>query len=269
MPNGGLIDISTESVILDAASVAANAEARAGRYVCLAITDHGCGMDTQILARIFDPFFTTKDVGKGTGLGLSTIHGIVKQHEGWVNVNSEVGRGSTFKIFLPAVDAPAAPAAGQKASHAAVPEPGNGETVLVVEDEKSVRDLACAALQKRGYEVFKAANGPEAVELWEHCPKPISLLLTDMVMPCGISGSELAKILLARNPKLKVLYTSGYSPEIFRKDSILVQGINFLPKPYDFTSLLKAVRSCLDGGKFGPTEIRSEIEAATAAMALR
>jgi PAS domain S-box-containing protein len=269
MPNGGLIDISTESVILDAASVAANAEARAGRYVCLAITDHGCGMDTQILARIFDPFFTTKDVGKGTGLGLSTIHGIVKQHEGWVNVNSEVGRGSTFKIFLPAVDAPAAPAAGQKASHAAVPEPGNGETVLVVEDEKSVRDLACAALQKRGYEVFKAANGPEAVELWEHCPKPISLLLTDMVMPCGISGSELAKILLARNPKLKVLYTSGYSPEIFRKDSILVQGINFLPKPYDFTSLLKAVRSCLDGGKFGPTEIRSETEAATAAMALR
>jgi PAS domain S-box-containing protein len=269
MPNGGLIDISTESVVLDAASVAANAEARAGRFVCLAITDQGCGMDTQILARIFDPFFTTKDVGKGTGLGLSTIHGIVKQHEGWVNVISEVGRGSTFKIFLPAVDAPAAPASGQKASHAPAPEPGNGETVLVVEDEKSVRDLACAALQKRGYEVFKASNGPEAVELWEHCPKPISLLLTDMVMPCGMSGNELAKILLARNPKLKVLYTSGYSPEIFRKDSILVQGINFLPKPYDFTSLLKAVRSCLDGGKFGPTEIRSETEAATAAMALR
>jgi PAS domain S-box-containing protein len=269
MPNGGLINISTELVVLDAASVAANAEARAGRFVCLAITDHGCGMDTQILARIFDPFFTTKDIGKGTGLGLSTIHGIVKQHEGWVNVTSAVGRGSTFKIFLPAVDAPAAPTAGQKAAHTPAPEPGNGETVLVVEDEKAVRELACAALQKRGYEVFKAANGPEAVELWEHCPKPVSLLLTDMVMPCGMSGGELAKILLARNPKLKVLYTSGYSPEIFRKDSILVQGINFLPKPYDFTSLLKAVRSCLDGGKFGPTEIRSEIEAATAAMALR
>jgi PAS domain S-box-containing protein len=269
MPNGGLINISTELVVLDAASVAANAEARAGRFVCLAITDHGCGMDTQILARIFDPFFTTKDIGKGTGLGLSTIHGIVKQHEGWVNVTSAVGRGSTFKIFLPAVDAPAAPTAGQKAAHTPAPEPGNGETVLVVEDEKAVRELACAALQKRGYEVFKAANGPEAVELWEHCPKPVSLLLTDMVMPCGMSGGELAKILLARNPKLKVLYTSGYSPEIFRKDSILVQGINFLPKPYDFTSLLKAVRSCLDGGKFGPTEIRSETEAATAAMALR
>jgi CheY-like chemotaxis protein len=256
MPNGGALELKTELRTIDAAAAQANSEVRAGRFVCLSFTDHGCGMDTQILARIFDPFFTTKDVGKGTGLGLSTIHGIVKQHEGWVDVTSEVGKGSTFRIFLAAVDAKPAPAA-PPTQHTA-PEPGKGETVLVVEDELAVRELACAALEKRGYRILKAANGPEAVEIWERCHPQISLLLTDMVMPCGMSGGELAKLLLSRNPKLKVLYTSGYSPEIFRKDSVLIQGINFLPKPYDFQTLLKAVRTCLDGGKFAVNEARSE-----------
>jgi CheY-like chemotaxis protein len=212
-------------------------------------------MNPQVLARIFDPFFTTKDVGKGTGLGLSTIHGIVKQHEGWIDVSSEVGHGSTFKIFLPASSAAAAaPAnAGRDDDQA---EPGRGETILVVEDENTVRELACASLEKRGYEVLKAANGPQAVEVWERNSSKIHLLLTDMVMPSGMNGNELAKTLQSRNPGLKVIYTSGYSPEILRRDSLYTQGTNFLPKPYDPQTLLKAVRTCLDGGKLAQKDAR-------------
>ncbi len=245
MPQGGVIEIATGSAVIDEAAAAANPEARPGRFVSLTITDRGCGMDTQVLGRIFDPFFTTKDIGKGTGLGLSTIHGIVKQHEGWIAVTSEVGHGSTFTIFLPASDAAPAPAA--RYADGPLPEPGKGEIILVVEDESAVRDLACSALQKRGYQVLKAADGPQAVAVWDRSPAPITMLLTDMVMPSGMSGNELAKILQSRNPQLKVLYTSGYSPEIFKKDSTLVHGNNFLPKPYDFQTLLKAVRACLDG----------------------
>jgi two-component system cell cycle sensor histidine kinase/response regulator CckA len=256
MPDGGSIEIKTGVCVLDEAAVNANPEARPGRFVCLAVTDHGCGMNPQVLARIFDPFFTTKDVGKGTGLGLSTIHGIVKQHEGWIDVISEMGRGSTFRIFLPACNA--APSAAPTAPGENTPaEPGRGETVLVVEDETAVRELACASLQRLGYQVLKAANGPQAVEVWERHASQVSLLLTDMVMPSGMNGSELANILQSRNPRLKVVYTSGYSPEILKKDSLLTQGINFLPKPYDPQTLLKAVRACLDGAKPAQGEIRA------------
>lgn len=255
MPNGGIVEIGTGVAVLDATDASLNAEARLGRFVCLSVTDHGCGMNPQVLARIFDPFFTTKDVGKGTGLGLSTIHGIVKQHEGWIDVTSEVGRGSTFKTFLPASNATAT--AQQNASGDNHPaEPGKGETVLVVEDETAVCELACVSLQKRGYQVLKAANGPQAVEVWERNSANVNLLLTDMVMPSGMNGSELAKILQSRNPQLKVIYTSGYSPEILKKDSLFVQGINFLPKPYDPQTLLKAVRTCLDGGKLTQGDAR-------------
>jgi PAS domain S-box-containing protein len=253
MPDGGVIEVATGVAVVDESAAALNPEARPGRFVCLSVTDHGCGMGTQILARIFDPFFTTKDVGKGTGLGLSTIHGIVKQHEGWVEVTSEVGRGSTFKTFLAACDAsPTAARAGSESAPA--PEPGRGETILVVEDESAVRELACASLQKRGYQVLKAANGPQAVEVWNQNPTRVNLLLTDLVMPSGMSGHELARILQTRNADLKVIYTSGYSPEILKKDSALAQGINFLPKPYDLQTLLNAVRTCLDGGKLDPLD---------------
>jgi two-component system cell cycle sensor histidine kinase/response regulator CckA len=257
MPQGGAIEITTSAIVLDETAAASNPEARPGPFVMLTITDHGCGMDSQVLGRIFDPFFTTKDIGKGTGLGLSTIHGIVKQHEGWIEVESEVGRGSTFKIFLPACDASPSPSIKNNSDHNAPAEPGKGEIVLVVEDENAVRELACAALQKRGYQVLKAANGPQAVEIWERSASPVDLLLTDMVMPSGMSGGELAKILQTKNPQLKVLYTSGYSPEILRKDSLVIQGVNFLPKPYDFQVLLKAVRTCLDGGRLPQLELHT------------
>lgn len=245
MPEGGVIEITTGTTDLDEKAAAANVEARPGRFVHMTVTDHGCGMDAQVLARIFDPFFTTKDIGKGTGLGLSTIHGIVKQHEGWIQVASDIGRGATFTIFFPVCANAVSAGKDGDLDPAALPEPGRGETILVVEDEAAVRELASVALQKRGYNVLTAANGPDAIKVWESNGQQVKLLLTDMVMPNEMSGGDLAKLLLSRNPDLRVLYTSGYSPEIFRKDSALIQGRNFLPKPYDCTSLLKAVRRCL------------------------
>jgi CheY-like chemotaxis protein len=255
MPDGGVVEIGAELVRLTESAARENTEARAGQFVCLRVDDHGSGMTPQVLSRIFDPFFTTKEVGKGTGLGLSTIHGIVKQHEGWVEVTSEVGKGSSFKVFLPASSVPPGRATVTEKSPA--PEAGNGETVLVVEDETAVRDLACMALRKRGYHVLSASDGPQAIELWKRNPGPVDLLLTDMVMPNGISGGELARELSSRNPTLKIIYTSGYSTEILKQDSLLTQGINFLPKPYDLHALLKAVRLCLDGGKLPQYEVRS------------
>jgi len=255
MPNGGIVEINSSFVTLSDTDALRNPEARPGRFARMRVTDYGSGMSPQIISRIFDPFFTTKDVGKGTGLGLSTIHGIVKQHEGWVEVISEVGKGSTFEIFFPACDN--TPAQATPAEKPAAPAEGKGETVLVVEDEVAVRELACLALRKRGYQVLHASHGPAAIEVWQKCPNPVDLLLTDMVMPNGMSGGELAKDLIKRNPNLKIIYTSGYSPEILKQDSILAQGINFLPKPYDLPALLKAVRLCLDGGRLPQYEVRA------------
>jgi CheY-like chemotaxis protein len=254
MPKGGRLAIRTSIAEIDDARARRHNEARSGRFICLTVTDTGCGMDAKTLERIFEPFFTTKDIGKGTGLGLSTIHGIVKQHEGWIEVSSEPGRGSTFKIYFPACTATPLPS---RTEVLPMPEPGQGEIVMVVEDEGAVRELACAALEKQGYQVLKAANGPQALEVWDRCTNSVSLLLTDMVMPSGMSGADLARLLLQRNPSLKVIYTSGYSPEIWRKDSLLSQGINFLPKPYNLQTLLKAVRLCLDGGKLPLSEVQS------------
>jgi PAS domain S-box-containing protein len=256
MAGGGVVEISAEAVTVNESAASANSEARPGDFICLRVTDHGSGMSPQVLSRIFDPFFTTKDVGKGTGLGLSTIHGIVKQHEGWVEVTSEVGKGSTFRVYLPACEAAAAGSTLLE-KPALPPESGKGETILVVEDEAAVRELACMALRRRGYHVLEAADGPQAIEVWKKSLTRVDLLLTDMVMPSGMSGGELAKDLAGRNPDIKIIYTSGYSPEILKQDSLLTQGINFLPKPYDLPSLLKAVRLCLDGGKLPLYEVRA------------
>jgi len=257
MPDGGAVEITSCMVTLTESDAQRNPEARPGRFACMRVKDYGHGMTPQIISRIFDPFFTTKDVGKGTGLGLSTIHGIVKQHEGWVEVTSEVGKGSTFEVFIPATDNAAL--TGKPAEKAAAPAEGKGEVILVVEDEVAVRELACMALRKRGYHVLNASNGPAALEVWHNNTKPVDLLLTDMVMPNGMSGGDLAKELIKRNPKLKIIYTSGYSPEILKQDSILTQGINFLPKPYDLPALLKAIRLCLDGGRLPQYEVRAGI----------
>jgi len=255
MPNGGAVEISSSLATLTPADAQRSPDARPGRFACLRVQDHGTGMTAQIISRIFDPFFTTKDIGKGTGLGLSTIHGIVKQHEGWVEVASEIGKGSTFEVFLPASDN--SPAATEPVEKSASPAEGKGEVILVVEDEVAVRELACMALRKRGYQILHASNGPAAIEVWQKNAPPVDLLLTDMVMPNGMSGGELAQELIKRNPRLKIIYTSGYSPEILKQDSLLAQGINFLPKPYDLPALLKAVRLCLDGGRLPQYEVRA------------
>ena len=199
-------------------------------------------MDAQILSRIFEPFFTTKPVGKGTGLGLSTVFGIVRQHHGWVEVDSKINEGTTFRVYFPASEQ-----AAEKPVTVVDAAPRSGrETVLVAEDEEDLRQMVVQILRIQGYTVLEAASGRHAIEVWERSNCPIDLLLTDMVMPGGIMGSDLAEQLSTQSPGLRVIYTSGYSPGMAGKDSSLLAGRNFLPKPYSVNKLAQFVRECLD-----------------------
>lgn len=243
MPKGGDILIETRAVEYDEVTAGQTAQARPGVFVCLSVTDSGCGIPREILPRIFEPFFTTKDVGKGTGLGLATVFGIVQQHKGWVNVYSEVGRGTTFRIYLPRIlNAP-----DQKNQWASLAAIGGSETVLLVEDESVLRMTVQTVLSRLGYRVLEAANGREALEVWEKNRGAIRLLLTDLMMPGGMSGKELAEQLLLRDPQLKVVYASGYSAEIAGKDFPLEEGVNFLTKPFESHKLAQTIRKQLDG----------------------
>jgi CheY-like chemotaxis protein len=244
MPKGGALTISTNPVEMDDAYVQTHPEARLGTFVCLRVSDTGCGMDSATMARIFEPFFTTKEVGKGTGLGLATVYGIVKQHEGWIEVSSEVGQGTTFNVFFPASGEPVK-APPLEAAHATAVRGGH-ETILVVEDEPVLRDMAHLILQDCGYHVLEAGSGAEALQVWERNPDGIDLMLTDVVMPGGMSGRELAVRLLARHPRLKIIFTSGYNVEETNTDFFRRGGAVFLQKPYTRTDLAKAVREYLD-----------------------
>jgi len=244
MPDGGQLTIETTVIDLDESSVAQHPEAQPGSFVCLSVTDTGCGIPYDTLPRIFEPFFTTKDVGKGTGLGLATVFGIVQQHGGWINVSSEVGRGTTFRIYLPRL---MTPAQKEKTPSAMSALPGGSETILLAEDEPALRALVRSVLTRLGYRVIEAPTGVRALELWEENRDDIRLLLTDMVMPDGLSGRELAERLLVANPALKVIYTSGYNPEFAGKKFGLRDGIDFLPKPFAAPKLAEAVRAQLDG----------------------
>jgi CheY-like chemotaxis protein len=244
MPRGGKLLLATKVQTLDERAVAANPEARAGEFVCLTIGDTGCGMDPVTLNRIFEPFFTTKDVGKGTGLGLAAVYGIIKQHQGWIEVDSSVGGGTTFRLFFPATVKPAQSVPGPSTEDKVQ---GGNETILVVEDETALRELVEEILALYGYQVVSACSGVDALRVWEKNRDRIDLLLTDMVMPEGISGRELAERLQRQTPDLKVIYTSGYSPGMAGKDLALLEGFNFLPKPYPPTRLAAVVRECLDG----------------------
>jgi PAS domain S-box-containing protein len=247
MPKGGRLMIETSLHQIDPDYCRLHADAAPGQFVCLGVIDTGCGMDTHTLGHIFEPFFTTKEVGRGTGLGLSTVYGIVKKHQGWIQVASEVGRGSAFKVFLPAsANASAATLTPVRGT----PAPAGTETILLVEDESPLRKLARGMLERCGYTVIEAGSGPEAVTLWNQTAK-VDLLLTDMVMPGGMTGRELAVQLESRSPSLKVLYTSGYSLDFVDSDLLLREGINFVPKPYSGLSLAEAVRACLDRKKGG------------------
>ena len=242
MPQGGSLVVSTYPIEIDGDYARRQPEARTGFFVCLSVTDTGHGMDAATLARIFEPFFTTKEIGKGTGLGLSTVYGIIKQHQGWIEVSSEVGRGTSFRVFLPASSK------ARRASEIGKPKeiPGGDETILVVEDEQPLRELVHEILQKKGYRVFEAGTGAEALKVWEQYGGQIQMLLTDIMMPEGLSGGELAEKLLAERPELKVIYTSGYSLEVVNSRGELRDGLNFLQKPYHPETLSQMVRECLD-----------------------
>jgi two-component system cell cycle sensor histidine kinase/response regulator CckA len=252
MPHGGTLTVETANVELDEKHTSTRFTVKPGRYVMLAVTDTGEGMSPEVQARLFEPFFTTKEVGKGTGLGLATVHGIVARMGGSVNVYSELGLGTSFKVYLPQADADDAvaelsPTAGRRL--------GGGQTVLVVEDEEGLRQLTKRFLERQGYRVLVAANAEEAMQLFDENPD-IEVLLTDVVMP-GASGPTLNKRLIERMPELKVIYMSGYTDETIVHHGVLNPGIAFLQKPFTAEALGRKI-----AGLFPPFEpaMRSSTE---------
>ncbi len=242
MPSGGRLSIETRNVELDEAFLRLHPGARPGPHVLVAVRDTGIGMDEKTQQRIFEPFFTTKEPDKGTGLGLSTVYGIVKQHEGYIAVQSEPGRGATFKIYLPRVEEPVE-STKQGLTHAGPPR--GSETILLVEDDQEVRNLAREALEGSGYTVLEADAPGQALRVTERHPGPIHVLLTDVVMP-QMSGRALAKQLSSSRPEMKVLYMSGYPDEALGDHGVLRIGTALLQKPFTPEDLARKVREVLD-----------------------
>jgi two-component system cell cycle sensor histidine kinase/response regulator CckA len=242
MPRGGKLTIETMNVALDEAYVAAQAVVVPGSYVMLAVSDNGAGMDAATQARVFEPFFTTKPKGQGTGLGLATVYGIVKQSGGYIWVYSEPGRGTTFKVYLPRVDAAVESPGPATVVTASL---GGSETILLVEDQEEVRNLVRRMLAARGYHVLAAASGHDALRLTVQHAGTIDLLVTDVVMP-GMSGREVAALLAPAHPKMKTLYLSGYTDESIVRHGMLEVGVAFLQKPFTAEALARKVREVVD-----------------------
>lgn len=246
MPKGGVLSIGLGAVNIGPEYLQIRPEARPGLFVCLRVSDNGCGMDAATMSRIFEPFYTTKEIGKGTGLGLATVYGIIKQHGGWVEVASEPGRGTSFSAFF-AASGETAQAATLGSDPTAFIRGGH-ETILVVEDEPVIRDLAHLILEECGYRILDAANGKEAMDVWERHRNEIHLLLTDMVMPEGVSGVELAEKLLNQKARLKIIFASGYTVDDLSTDFLKRNNhAHFLQKPYTRATLARTVRQALDG----------------------
>jgi two-component system cell cycle sensor histidine kinase/response regulator CckA len=242
MPTGGKLTIETVNTELDEVYAREHAVVKPGRYVLLAVSDTGVGMDAETKARMFEPFFTTKPKGKGTGLGLATVYGIVKQSGGHISVYSEPGRGTTFKIYLPRVEDAAVPARSTPASTTSL---RGSETLLLVEDQQEVRRVARRVLEGRGYTVLVAASGPDALQVAGAHAGPIHLLVTDVIMP-AMSGREVGLLLAPARPETKVLYLSGYADESVVRHGVLEPGIAFLQKPFTTEALARKVREVLD-----------------------
>jgi two-component system cell cycle sensor histidine kinase/response regulator CckA len=241
MPKGGKLMIKTSAISLDSVSVRRHPEGRTGHFICLSVADTGCGIEPALIRRIFEPFFTTKEVGKGTGLGLATVYAVVKQHHGWIEVQSQVGAGSNFKIYLPASDQgfadPVTPSTQSQSVR------GGKETILVAEDESALLDLMQHVLSQYKYKILTATSGAEALRVWDQHQGGIDLLLTDVIMPGGMTGRELATELKKRKPELKVIFTSGFNSSMAGKDW---GDTVFLPKPYLPDVAAKLIRSTLD-----------------------
>jgi two-component system, cell cycle sensor histidine kinase and response regulator CckA len=242
MPEGGKLTIETANVVLDAEYARRHVSVKPGLYVMLAVSDNGCGMDKETQSHLFEPFFTTKEKGKGTGLGLSTVYGIIKQSEGNVWAYSELGRGTTFKVYLPRAEE-----AIQPSKPVVVTEtlPGGSETILLVEDEDSVRIMISKILRNRGYKVLEAPQGNEALQICEQYAGPIHLMVTDVVMP-QMSGRDLAECLKPLRREMKVLYMSGYPDNAIVQHGMLEKGTAFLQKPFSLNELERKVREILD-----------------------
>jgi len=241
MPRGGRLTIETSNIEVDAAYAQSHYPMTPGSYVMLAVSDTGVGMDAGIQGHIFEPFFTTKEMGKGTGLGLATVYGIVKQSGGFIWVQSEVGKGTTFRIYFPfAQEEPSADAVMEQVVVA-----GGSETVLLVEDEEKVRSLMRRYLVARGYTILEARNGQEALVIAGHHKGAIQLLMTDVVMP-SMGGRELAELLLPLHPGMKVLFVSGYTHDAIHHDGVMDSGATLLQKPFTAEVLAAKVREVLD-----------------------
>ncbi len=245
MPQGGKLTITLRNALLDESFARLRSEVRPGPYVMLSLTDTGCGMDKPTQSHIFEPFFTTKEFGKGTGLGLATVYGIVKQANGYIYVNSEPGHGSTFTIYLPHAE-PEPDAQARERGTQAAPRAEATETILLVEDEKPVREITRKILTMRGYAVLEAGHGEEALQISARHTDPIHLLVTDVVMP-RMGGRELASRVGALHPETKVLYMSGYTDDDVVRHGISHAEAGFLQKPFTTDALISKVRAVLDG----------------------
>jgi CheY-like chemotaxis protein len=243
MPQGGRLTIETSDVYLDEEYTRVTEDVETGAYAMFAVSDTGEGMDPGTVARIFDPFFTTKEKDEGTGLGLSTVYGIVKQHKGHVSVYSNLGLGSTFKVYLPRITSPSLPEQ-PKASTSPIKSHGD-ETVLVVEDEAIVRDLACELLGILGYTALEAGDPDEAIAVCDQHEGKIHLLLTDVVLP-KMDGKSLFDRIAPTRPEMKVLFMSGYTDDAIVHHGVLDRGVHFLQKPFTTEILARKVREALD-----------------------
>ena len=241
MPDGGQIRIETRDVRLSADYGKLHAWARSGHFVMIGVTDTGAGMEKEVLQKIFDPFFTTKEVGKGTGLGLAMVYGLVKQHQGCIHVYSEVGLGTTFKIYLPATQAEAEP----PSTAALEPIRGGQETILVAEDDEPLREMVKRVLAGAGYTVLLAPDGLEALRIFQTEWKKISLALLDVVMP-SMDGRMLHDEMKKIDPHVRILFSSGYAPDIVHTRFVLGRGPHLIQKPYNTEDLLRRVREMLD-----------------------
>jgi two-component system cell cycle sensor histidine kinase/response regulator CckA len=242
MPEGGSLAIEVRNVELDAAYVREHTYAQTGPHVLLAVSDTGVGMDAPTRARIFEPFFTTKEVGKGTGLGLSTVYGIVKQSNGHIEVYSEEGQGTSFKVYLPALTVEAEHASE---TGAVLPAPGGAEAILLVEDDPDLRELLARTLTRHGYRLVEAATGNAALELIRDAQVPIDLMITDAVLP-GLSGPAVAREAQVLRPGMPVLFVSGYTDDAMLRLGLLNENQAFLQKPFGSAALLRKVRQQLD-----------------------